>query len=90
MLTVIVAIVNALKENEAERRSAQKELEIACEVQVRLLPSQTRIIRVWTSVSSTSRLVKWVVTTMISFRTTQNVWALPSGVFPERESPALC
>ena len=46
VLTVIVTIVNALKgaledENEAERRSAQKELEIACEVQVRLLPSQT-------------------------------------------------
>jgi serine phosphatase RsbU (regulator of sigma subunit) len=41
VLTVIVGIVNALKENEAERRSAQKELEIACEVQVRMLPSQT-------------------------------------------------
>lgn len=46
VLLVIVAIVNALKgaledENKAERRSAQKELEIACEVQVRLLPSQT-------------------------------------------------
>jgi hypothetical protein len=46
VLTVIVAIVNALKgaledENEAERRGARKELEIAYEVQVRLLPSQT-------------------------------------------------
>jgi serine phosphatase RsbU (regulator of sigma subunit) len=46
VLTVIVAIVNALKgarehEYEAERRGAKKELEIACEVQTRLLPSQT-------------------------------------------------
>lgn len=45
VLTVIVAMVNALKgalqdEYEAERRGAQKELEIACEVQIRLLPSQ--------------------------------------------------
>jgi hypothetical protein len=46
VLTVIVAIVNALKgalenEYEAERRGVQKEFEIACEVQSRLLPSQT-------------------------------------------------
>ena len=47
MLTVILAVVNGLKqanedehEYQAERRSAQKEFEIACEVQVRLLPSQ--------------------------------------------------
>jgi serine phosphatase RsbU (regulator of sigma subunit) len=45
VLTVIVAMVNALKgaledEYEAERRGAQKELEIAFEVQMRLLPSQ--------------------------------------------------
>ena len=45
VLTVIVAIVNALKgaledEYEAERRGVQKEFEIACEVQMRLLPSQ--------------------------------------------------
>lgn len=46
VLTVIVAIVNALKsalENqyEAERRGIQKEFEIASEVQMRLLPSET-------------------------------------------------
>lgn len=46
VLTVIVAIVNGLKgaledEYEAERRSVQKEFEIAREVQIRLLPSQT-------------------------------------------------
>jgi sigma-B regulation protein RsbU (phosphoserine phosphatase) len=47
VLTVVVAMVHALKraqedeyESEAERRGAQKEFEIACEVQVRLLPSQ--------------------------------------------------
>jgi sigma-B regulation protein RsbU (phosphoserine phosphatase) len=45
VLTVIVAIVNGLKsslehEYAAERRSAQKELEIANEVQTRLLPAQ--------------------------------------------------
>jgi serine phosphatase RsbU (regulator of sigma subunit) len=45
MLAVIVAMVNALKgaledEYEAERRGAQKELEIAREVQIRLLPEQ--------------------------------------------------
>lgn len=47
VLTAIVAMVSALKraqedeyESEAERRGAQKEFEIACEVQVRLLPSQ--------------------------------------------------
>jgi serine phosphatase RsbU (regulator of sigma subunit) len=47
LITGIVAIVNALKggledkyEYEAARRGAQKEFEIACEVQVRLLPSQ--------------------------------------------------
>ncbi|SPE31945.1 putative Phosphoserine phosphatase [Acidobacteriia bacterium SbA2] len=47
VLTVIVAVVNALKrslevehEYEAERRGTQRELEIAREVQKRLLPSQ--------------------------------------------------
>jgi serine phosphatase RsbU (regulator of sigma subunit) len=45
VLVAIVAIVNALKEAlqdgyEAERRSVQRELEIAFEVQSRLLPSQ--------------------------------------------------
>jgi sigma-B regulation protein RsbU (phosphoserine phosphatase) len=47
VLTVIVAVVNGLKqaiedehEYQAERRSAQKEFEIACEVQTCLLPSQ--------------------------------------------------
>ena len=45
MLTVIVAIVNALKgaledEYEAERRGVQKEFEIASEVQMRLLPTE--------------------------------------------------
>jgi len=45
VLTVVVAIVNALKgalenEYEAERRGVQKEFEIACEVQSRLLPTQ--------------------------------------------------
>ena len=45
VLTVIVAMVNALKsaledEYEAERRGVQKEFEIAWEVQMRLLPSQ--------------------------------------------------
>ncbi len=45
VLTVIVAMVNALKgaledEYEAERRGVQKEFEIAREVQIRLLPSQ--------------------------------------------------
>ena len=47
VLTGIVAMVNALKEAledqyeyEAEQRGAQKEFEIACEVQIRLLPSQ--------------------------------------------------
>jgi serine phosphatase RsbU (regulator of sigma subunit) len=45
VLTVIVAMVNALKgaledEYEAERRSARREFDIACEVQIRLLPSQ--------------------------------------------------
>jgi serine phosphatase RsbU (regulator of sigma subunit) len=45
VLTVIVAMVNALKgaledEYEAERRSIQKEFEIAREVQIRLLPLQ--------------------------------------------------
>jgi hypothetical protein len=46
VLTVIVAMVHALKraqedeyESEAERRGAQKEFEIACEVQLRVLPS---------------------------------------------------
>jgi serine phosphatase RsbU (regulator of sigma subunit) len=46
VLTVIVAIVSALKDGlenayEAERRGVQKEFEIAQEVQMRLLPSQT-------------------------------------------------
>ena len=46
VLVVIVTIVNALKgaledEYAAERQVAQKELEIACAVQTRLLPSQT-------------------------------------------------
>ncbi len=45
VLTVIVAMVNALKgaledEYEAERRGVEKEFEIAREVQIRLLPSQ--------------------------------------------------
>ena len=45
VLVVIVAIVNALKgaledEYEAERRGVQREFEIACEVQMRLLPLQ--------------------------------------------------
>jgi sigma-B regulation protein RsbU (phosphoserine phosphatase) len=47
VLTVIVAMVHALKraqedeyKSEAERRGAQKEFEIATEVQVRLLPAQ--------------------------------------------------
>jgi len=45
VLTVIVAIVSVLKgaledEYEAERRGVQREFEIACEVQSRLLPTQ--------------------------------------------------
>ena len=47
VLTFIVAMVSAIEralrdeyEYEAERRGAQKEFEIACEVQARLLPSQ--------------------------------------------------
>jgi sigma-B regulation protein RsbU (phosphoserine phosphatase) len=47
VLTVIVAMVSAMEralkdeyKYEAERRGAQKEFEIACEVQARLLPSQ--------------------------------------------------
>jgi len=47
VLTLIVAMVSAIEralkdayEYEAERRGAQKEFEIACEVQSRLLPSQ--------------------------------------------------
>ncbi len=45
VLTAIVAIVSALKgaledEYEAERRGVQREFEIACEVQSRLLPTQ--------------------------------------------------
>jgi len=45
VLIVVIAVVNALKgsleqKHEAERRSAQKELEIAAEVQLRLLPAK--------------------------------------------------
>lgn len=47
LITGIVAMVNALRrgledkyEHEAARRRSQKEFEIACEVQIRLLPSQ--------------------------------------------------
>ena len=97
VLTVIVAVVNALKQSleveheyEAERRGTQRELEIAREVQKRLLPSLAPEYPRSTSLSSTSRPVKWVATTMISFRSAQNRWVLPSGMFAAKDSPALC
>ena len=78
VLTVIVAIVNALKgaledENEAERRGAGKNSKSPTKCRCAYFRRRPRTTQGWTSVFSTSPLVKWVATTMISFRSTRNV-----------------
>ena len=97
VLTFIVAMVSAMRgrlkmnmnmklNGEAPRKNSK--LPAKCRhVCFRRRP---RIIPDWTSVSSTSRPVKWVATTMISFRSIQPKWVLPSRTFLEKDSPALC